>query len=241
MLDRLLTTRRVFRKGSAHSPIAATSIAASAAAMATATTVNAAAGEAAVHSSPARADAAKLPTLCTAASSPNAEPRISAGAKAATAACSAVSTQPMPTPARTKATRGAAIAGPGEREQGVGDAERGDADGQWPRGRVPSRSASARPGSDHGGGDVVADVEPEGDLRGGLDPRPGVEEFGGAQDQQRRGDVADLERGMPAISRPSSPVQHRADLEPDRSAPGARAAWSGGWRRRSPRRPAARG
>jgi hypothetical protein len=43
--------------------------------------------------------AARLPKLCTAASSPKADPRSSTGAKAATAACSAVSTQPMATPA----------------------------------------------------------------------------------------------------------------------------------------------
>jgi len=39
--------------------------------------------------------AARLPKLCTAASSPNADPRSSTGARAATAACSAVSTQPI--------------------------------------------------------------------------------------------------------------------------------------------------
>jgi hypothetical protein len=43
--------------------------------------------------------AARFPKLCTAASSPNAEPRSSTGARPATAACSAVSTQPMATPA----------------------------------------------------------------------------------------------------------------------------------------------
>jgi hypothetical protein len=45
--------------------------------------------------------AAGLPKLCTAASSPNADPCSSTGAKAATAACSAVSTHPMATPAAT--------------------------------------------------------------------------------------------------------------------------------------------
>ncbi len=56
--------------------------------------------------------AAMFPIACTVASSPNAEPRSSSGANAATAACSAVSAQPIPTPASTKAISSSAIAGP---------------------------------------------------------------------------------------------------------------------------------
>ena len=66
--------------------------------------VNAARGETAVQSSPARPEAARFPTLCSAASNPNAEPRTSAEANVATAACSAVSTQPIAAPAVTKQT-----------------------------------------------------------------------------------------------------------------------------------------
>src|SRR5260370_1172002 len=62
---------------------------------------NAAAGDTAVHSTPARALAIRLAPACAVASSPNAEPRRLAGAWAATAADSAVSPQPMPSPART--------------------------------------------------------------------------------------------------------------------------------------------
>ena len=63
--------------------------------------MKAAVGEKAVHSTPAVALAARLPALCRAASRPNALPLIVSGARVATAACSAVSTAPMPTPAST--------------------------------------------------------------------------------------------------------------------------------------------
>jgi hypothetical protein len=57
--------------------------------------------------------AARLPKLCTTASSANADPRSSTGAKAATAACSAVSTQPMATPAATnQGARARTLVGP---------------------------------------------------------------------------------------------------------------------------------
>ena len=59
----------------------------------------------AVHSSPAMADAATFPRLCTPASSPNADPRISDGVPTATAACSAVSAHPIPMPAATNGCR----------------------------------------------------------------------------------------------------------------------------------------
>jgi len=68
--------------------------------MATARNRNAAAGETAVHRIPATALAARLATACTVASNPNAEPRRLAGARVATAADSAVSPQPIPSPAR---------------------------------------------------------------------------------------------------------------------------------------------
>src|SRR5438067_4099697 len=55
---------------------------------------NAADGEAKVHSRPAMLLAARFPPLWTTSSSPNAEPRRSSGARAATAACSAASTHP---------------------------------------------------------------------------------------------------------------------------------------------------
>lgn len=42
--------------------------------------------------------AATFPAACAVASSPNADPRISSGANAAAAACSAVSGHPIPHP-----------------------------------------------------------------------------------------------------------------------------------------------
>ena len=61
---------------------------------------------------PATTLAATFPTACTVASSPNADPRISSGANAATAACSAVSAHPIPTPASANATPSGTSAGP---------------------------------------------------------------------------------------------------------------------------------
>ena len=49
--------------------------------------------------------AAKLPKLCTAARSPNADPRSSTGARAATAACSALSVSLWRTPGRSAPSR----------------------------------------------------------------------------------------------------------------------------------------
>ena len=65
--------------------------------------MNATEGDAAVHRMPAIVEAARLPAAWMAARSPNADPRSSTGARAATAACSAVSAQAMPIPASTKA------------------------------------------------------------------------------------------------------------------------------------------
>ena len=62
---------------------------------------NATRGEKAVQSNPATQLAARLPKLCSAASNPKAEPRYSSIASEATAALSAVSTQPIPTPVST--------------------------------------------------------------------------------------------------------------------------------------------
>ena len=74
--------------------------------------MNAAAGETSVHSAPAIALAARLPTLWIAASRPKAEPRMPSGARWATAACSAVSAQPMPRPAATKQAPSSATLAP---------------------------------------------------------------------------------------------------------------------------------
>ena len=78
-------------------------VSAAAMSMAAARKRNAAAGEAAVHSRPATEEATRFPADCTVASKPNAEPRNWPGARLATAALSAVSPQPMPSPASTKA------------------------------------------------------------------------------------------------------------------------------------------
>ena len=58
--------------------------------------------------------------------------------------------------------------------------------------------------------------------------RPGVEQLGGAQDQQRGGDVAELEGADAAsISRPSRPRITGRSAQPDRLslAASSRGAW----------------
>jgi hypothetical protein len=56
--------------------------------------------------------AARLPSACTGRGVPSAESRMSTGARAASVACSAVSTQPMATPAARKGRARAMRFGP---------------------------------------------------------------------------------------------------------------------------------
>lgn len=60
---------------------------------------NAAAGDTVVHRMPAMLLATRLPNAWAAARTPNVDPRTSVGAWTAIAVCSAVSTQPIATPA----------------------------------------------------------------------------------------------------------------------------------------------
>ncbi len=59
------------------------------------------------------------------------------------------------------------------------------------------RAGGQPPGGEgrDGGGEVVGGVEPERDRDGGPAAVGRGEQVGGAQDQQGRGQVADLERG----------------------------------------------
>src|SRR5215217_7808211 len=124
--------------------------------------------------------AARLPKLCTAASSPNADPRSSTGASAATAACSAVSTQPMATPAaRNQGARARTLLGAGG-EAAIGQPEQPHAQDQ-----------------DQDGGEVVGDIEAESQLGGPILAAAGAQQLAGPQDQQGGGHVAELEGGHP--------------------------------------------
>jgi hypothetical protein len=107
--------------------------------------------------SPAMPLAARFPKLCTAASSPNAEPWMVAWAANATAVCSAVSTHPIPTPARTKARTRIGTLVTGRGEGAVGEQEGEDTAGK--------NKARTRPVAEMSGGsarecrcDVVGDV-----------------------------------------------------------------------------------
>jgi hypothetical protein len=140
--------------------------------------------------------AARLPKLCNAASSPNADPRSSAEARAATAACSAVSTQPIAIPAATNQGRQGQDAGAAGGEAGVGQPEQGHAEGQDLDGAAAVAEAAGGDAG-QGGGDVVGDIEAKGELGGPVLVTAGGQQFGGAQDQQGGGHVAELERRHP--------------------------------------------
>ena len=188
--------------------------------------MNAAVGETTVQSTPAIALAARMPTACIAASSPNAEPRRCPGASWATAAVSAVSAQPIPTPARTKqpARSGEALAA--ERRIRCSDA----GSRRLPSGEDAQHPAAvtAVPGGDAGQrrGEVVGGVEHERELDRRVVRAAGLEQVGGAEDQQRRGEVAELERSRRGEQPAEPPVQQRADAQADRLA------LAGGERRR---------
>ena len=51
-----------------------------------------------------------------------------------------------------------------------------------------------------------------------IDPQVGAQLFGGAKDEQGRGDVADLEQGDADHQPPEPTVQDRAHLDAERSA-----------------------
>ena len=132
-------------------------------------------GEAGVHSSPAMALAARFPKLWMAASSPNAEPRSWAGAATAMAACSArISVRADRGPGGDKAASQQDEVGPAGGKAEVGNQEQTDAGGQdEPVTAVVGQLAGWDAGQ--GGGQVVAGVEQQGELRGGRLPMIGGE------------------------------------------------------------------
>ena len=112
--------------------------------------------------------AARLPTACRAASSPNAEPRSWSGASWATAAVSAVSAQPIPMPARMKQPASSAKLSSGEREAEVGDQEACDSRGEDPQEPVAVAGVSCWDARERRC-EVVGGVEHERELsRGGV-------------------------------------------------------------------------
>ena len=126
--------------------------------------MNAASGETRVQRRPAIAFAARLPKLWTAARRPKAEPRRSAGARVATAACSAVSTQPMATP-EDEPDKDQGDARAGRRQQQIRDAEQKSATRQHTHRSAPVAQV-ARGDARERLGEVVARVEHESDPGG---------------------------------------------------------------------------
>ena len=193
---------------------------------------------------PAIAEAARFPADWVAARRPNADPRVSRAALVATAACSAVSMQPMPMPAaRNHAARTAMLVG----EAGVGAGET-----RWcRRGGCGLRVAVGEMtgGERHDGrGGVVGDVEDQGDGRGAGLVVVGGEELCGSKDEQCCGAVPNSKVAMPANARRNGPVStprtvpRRSDARrarrPTRTATSS-AAEAGDWDERGGRGPVA--
>lgn len=81
--------------------------------------------------------------------------------------------------------------------------------------RCPRRSESPPAGKrGEGGGEVVDDVEADPQLGSGLDAVLVDHDVGDPQDQQRRSDIADLERGEAGHGPPELPAQNGTNLKP---------------------------
>ena len=129
-----------------------------------------------------------------AASRPNADPRSCSGASRATAAVSAVSAAADPDAGEDETDGEQREAFAGVREAEVGDQKARDADGEDSEESVAVADVA---GWDAGecGGEVVGGVEHERELGCGGVRSTGLQEFGGAEDEQRRGEVPALKRG----------------------------------------------
>ena len=155
---------------------------------------------------------------------------------AATAACSAVSTQPIAMPASDERRREHARLAPGDREHDVGGGEQQhaadeDADGRaGRRGGPPGCWRAWRPGCRRRRAAARA-ARPQ-SARG----RARAARWRAGSAASRRCCRARRRRRRPAAGRAAP--QHRADPDPDRLALAGSAAWRGGSRRRS-RRPRA--
>ena len=137
--------------------------------------------------------APRLPNACTDASSPNAEPRMLSGARVGDGGVLGSFGAPNAHAGDGEREREQRDARAADGESEVGEQERGDAGREH-----ATRAASVAdvPGwdADDGRGEVVDGVQHKRDLDGAAVAVGGGEQFGRAQDQKRRGDVAQLER-----------------------------------------------
>ena len=164
-----------------------------------------------------------------AANSPNAEPRTSWCERGDGGVLGRLgAADPDARQARSRRASSAML-GAGEREADVGGAEAARRREARTRRRAAAIADVAGRDAGERGGEVVADVEHESELDGASRGRaPGASSSVGAQDQQRRGDVAELERGD----------RRRTAAQAARAAPAARGCGSaaaharvGPWRR----------
>jgi hypothetical protein len=72
----------------------------------------------------------------------------------------------------------------------------------------------SRRDADERGGEVVDDVQRDRDLRGVIGAVTGREQVGRAQNQQRRGDVAELEHRHTDHQAAQPAPQHRTNPQP---------------------------
>jgi hypothetical protein len=159
--------------------------------------------------------AARLPKLCTAASSPNADPRSSTGAKTATAACSAVSTPDRHPGGHEPRRQGQDAAGAGG-EAGIGQPKQPHAEDQDQDGAPAIPEPTGGDAGHRRGGQVVGHVQAEGELSGPVLTPAGGEQLGGAQDEQGGGHIPELEGRHPDHQAAEASGQHRPDAQPQR-------------------------
>src|SRR5947207_132301 len=106
---------------------------------------------------------------------------------------------------------------PGDGEPGVGESEQRDPGGEYPDragGTDPVGDTAGRYGRECGG-DVVPGVERQSERGGRPGAVAGSQQFGGAQDEQRGGNVADLERGNRGEQPTEPTAQDRPQPQPD--------------------------
>jgi hypothetical protein len=95
-------------------------------------------------------------------------------------------------------------------EAGIGQPEQGYAEDQDQDGAAAIPEPTGRDAR-QSGGEVVGDIQAEGELGGPVLVAAGGEQFGGPQDEQGGGDVAELERSHPDHEAAEASGQDRPD------------------------------
>jgi hypothetical protein len=156
--------------------------------------------------------AARLPKLCTAASSPNADP-------AAPPAPGTRQRRARPSPHSRSHPGGHEPGGQSQDsgraagEAGIGQPEQAHAHDQDQDGAAPIPEPTGRDAG-QGGGQVVGDIQAEGQLGRPVLAAARGQQLAGPQDQQGGGQVAELKGPHPDHQPAQPPRQHWPDAQP---------------------------